>query len=242
MKPLLFPLLLALVSLHASAGERIRFASSATYPPFEFLNSDNQLAGFDIDLAKALCQQLKADCSFVNNPFNTLLEGLKYHRYDAVISGLDITDERRQIVSFTHSYYENAAVVLAARGRFSTLEQLKGKRLGVETGTTHQKFFQDHYPEIIAVPYDSYINAMLDLSNHRLDGVVGDIAAASQWRKVHPELAEVGQPLTDRKYFSGMGIALRQDNQPLRRQLNIALQQLEENGTIDALRQQWFPN
>ncbi|OON40986.1 arginine ABC transporter substrate-binding protein [Izhakiella australiensis] len=242
MKTCLFALLLMLVTLPSSANQRIRFASSATYPPFEYLNADNQIIGFDIDLAKALCQQMKAHCTFVNNPFNTLLEGLKYHRYDAVISGLDITEERSKTVSFTSPYYENAAVVLASQGRFSSLQQMKGKRLGVETGTTHQTYFQQHYPDIIAVPYDSYINAMLDLQNQRLDGVVGDVAAASQWRKAHPDLAVVGQQLTDDKYFSGMAIAVRQDNNALRERFNTALAALEENGTLEALRKQWFPD
>ena len=67
---------LATLAMNAYAAEKIRFASSATYPPFESLDHDNQIVGFDIDLAKALCQQMKADCTFTNNAFDSLIPSL----------------------------------------------------------------------------------------------------------------------------------------------------------------------
>ena len=140
---------------------KIRFASSATYPPFESLNSDNQIVGFDIDLANALCQQIKAECTFTNNAFDSLIPALKFRRYDAVISGMDITPERSKQVAFTQPYYANSAVVIAAKGKYPTMEALKGKRIGMENGTTHQRYLQDKHPEVVPVAYDSYQNAIL---------------------------------------------------------------------------------
>ena len=94
MKKILLTTLLASMAFSAVAADKIRFASSATYPPFESLNKNNQIEGFDIDLAKAVCKQIDAECSFTNNPFDSLIPALKFRRYDAVISGMDITAER----------------------------------------------------------------------------------------------------------------------------------------------------
>nr|WP_310616229.1 arginine ABC transporter substrate-binding protein [Pantoea cypripedii] len=233
---------LATLAMNASAAEKIRFASSATYPPFESLDRENQIVGFDIDLAKALCQQLKAECTFTNNAFDSLIPSLKFRRYDAIISGMDITDDRSKQVDFTQAYYANSAVVIARKGQFSDFSQLKGKRIGMENGTTHQKYLLDQHPEVVAVAYDSYQNAILDLKNGRLDGVFGDTAVVNQWLKTNADLAPVGAHVTDARYFgTGLGIAVRKGNTELRDQLNSALVAIKANGTYQQINQKWFP-
>lgn len=230
------------LTLASHAADTIRFAASATYPPFESLNKDNQIVGFDIDLAKALCQQMKAECTFTNNPFDSLIPALKFRRYDAVISGMDITPERSKQVDFTQSYYTNSAQVIARKGTFDQGASLKGKRIGVENGTTHQKYLQDRHPEATPVAYDSYQNAILDMKNGRLDGVFGDTAVVSQWLKTNSELTPVGEHVTDPAYFgTGLGIAVRKGNEGLRDKLNGALATLKTNGTLHQLNQKWFP-
>lgn len=242
MKKLVLAALLAGVAFGTQAAEKIRFASSATYPPFESLNSDNQIVGFDIDLAKALCAEMKAECSFTNNPFDSLLPALKFRRYDAVISGMDITEERSKQVSFTQPYYANSAIVIAPKGKFTSLAQFNGKRIGIENGTTHQKYLQDKYPDVTSVSYDSYQNAILDLKNNRLDGILGDSAVVGAWLKTNPNLAPVGEHITDSSYFgTGLGIAVRKDNDALLAKLNAAIEVLKANGTIAKLNKQWFP-
>ncbi|HCN01343.1 arginine ABC transporter substrate-binding protein [Pantoea ananatis] len=234
----------ALVSLavSAQAAEKIRFATSATYPPFESLNSDNQIVGFDIDLAKALCEQMKAECSFTNTAFDSLIPSLKFRRYDAVIAGMDITAERSKQVDFTQPYYANSAIVIAPKGKFTAIDALKGKRIGVENGTTHQKYLQDKHPEIHVVAYDSYQNAILDMKNGRLDGVFGDSAVVNQWLKTNNDLASVGEHVTDPAYFgTGLGIAVRKGNAPLRDKFNQALAALKANGSWQKINQKWFP-
>lgn len=233
---------LAALAMNAHAAEKIRFATSATYPPFESLDRENQLVGFDIDLAKALCQQMKADCTFTNNAFDSLIPSLKFRRYDAVISGMDITPERSKQVDFTQPYYANSAIVIARQGKFSNIGQLKGKRIGVENGTTHQKYLQDKHPDVVMVAYDSYQNAILDMKNGRLDGVFGDSAVVNQWLKTNSDLATVGKHVTDADYFgTGLGIAVRKGNDALREKLNNALAEIKANGSWQQLNQKWFP-
>ena len=232
---------LATLAMNAYAAEKIRFASSATYPPFESLDHDNQIVGFDIDLAKALCQQMKADCTFTNNAFDSLIPSLKFRRYDAVISGMDITADRSKQVDFTQPYYANSAIVIAHKGQFTDFSQLKGKRVGVENGTTHQKFIMDKHPEITTVPYDSYQNAKLDLQNGRIDGVFGDTAVVTEWLKANDKLAPVGDKVTDKAYFgTGLGIAVRQGNTELQQKFNAALEKVKKDGTYETIYQKWF--
>ena len=137
------------------------FGVSATYPPFESIGANNEIVGFDIDLAKALCKQMQAECTFTNHAFDSLIPSLKFRKYDAVISGMDITPERSKQVSFTTPYYENSAVVIAKKDTYKTFADLKGKRIGMENGTTHQKYIQDQHPEVKTVSYDSYQNAFI---------------------------------------------------------------------------------
>ena len=242
MKKLMVCALLAGMSATATAAETIRFASSATYPPFESMDSNNQIVGFDMDLAKALCKQMQATCTFTNQAFDSLIPALKFKRYDAVISGMDITPERQKQVTFTQPYYANSAIIIADKGKYKTFADMKGLRVGMENGTTHQKYLQDKHPEIKTVAYDSYQNAILDLKSGRLDGVFGDTAVVNEWLKNNPNLAAVGDHVTDTQYFgTGLGIAVRPENTALLAQLNKALDDIKANGTYKKINDQWFP-
>ena len=242
MKKLLLAAMLATAAFSATAADKINFGSSATYPPFESLDASNQIVGFDIDLANALCKQMQADCTFTNHAFDSLIPSLKFRKYDAVISGMDITPERSKQVAFSDPYYANSAVVIAKKGAFTSLADLKGKRIGMENGTTHQKYLQDKHPEIKTVSYDSYQNAIIDLKNGRIDGVFGDTAVVNEWLKTNPQLGPVGEHVTDPQYFgTGLGIAVRPENQALLKKLNAALAAIKADGTYQKISDKWFP-
>ncbi|ATA24307.1 arginine ABC transporter substrate-binding protein [Brenneria goodwinii] len=242
MKKLFIATLLAGMTFSAAAADTIRFASSATYPPFESLDANNEIVGFDMDLAKALCKQMQATCTFTNQAFDSLIPALKFRRYDAVISGMDITPERSKQVAFTQPYYANSAVVIAQKGKFSDFAAMKGKRIGMENGTTHQKYMNDKHPEVQTVAYDSYQNAVLDLKNGRIDGVFGDTAVVNEWIKTNPTLATVGEHVTDAEYFgTGLGIAVRPNDKALLEKLNTALDAIKADGTYKSINDKWFP-
>ena len=241
MKKLVLAALLASFTFGASAAEKINFGVSATYPPFESIGANNEIVGFDIDLAKALCKQMQAECTFTNHAFDSLIPSLKFRKYDAVISGMDITPERSKQVSFTTPYYENSAVVIAKKDTYKTFADLKGKRIGMENGTTHQKYIQDQHPEVKTVSYDSYQNAFIDLKNGRIDGVFGDTAVVTEWLKDNPKLAAVGDKVTDKDYFgTGLGIAVRQGNTELQQKFNTALEKVKKDGTYETIYNKWF--
>lgn len=240
MKKLLLTIVLISAAFSALAAQKIRFATSPTNPPFEALDSNNQLIGFDIDLVDALCKQMKAECSFTRQSFDSLIPSLRFKKFDAVIASMDITPERSKQVAFTDPYYANSAEVVAKKGRFDSLASFKGKRVGMENGTTHQRYLHDKHPEIIAVPYDGYQNAFLDLQNGRLDGVFGDTAVVGVWLKNHSDIEAATPRVTDPDYFgTGLGIAVRLDDKALLAQLNEALKAIKADGTYQKIIDKW---
>ncbi|YCH31888.1 arginine ABC transporter substrate-binding protein [Erwinia sp. PK3-005] len=241
MKKIVLAALLAGISLSASAADTIRFATEASYPPFEFVDANNKIMGFDVDLANALCKEMNATCTFTNQAFDSLIPSLKFRRFDAVMAGMDITPEREKQVLFSKPYYDNSALFIAQKGKVADVAALKGKRVGVQNGTTHQKYLTDKHSDITTVPYDSYQNAILDLKNGRIDAVFGDTAVVNEWLKQNQNLAAVGEKVTDKAYFgTGLGIAVRQGNSALQEKFNAALDKVKADGTWKTIYSKWF--
>ncbi|MCT4701338.1 arginine ABC transporter substrate-binding protein [Enterobacteriaceae bacterium H20N1] len=241
MKKVLLATLLAGLSLSATAAQTIRFATEASYPPFESMDANNKIVGFDVDLANALCKEIDATCTFSNQSFDSLIPSLKFRRIDAVMAGMDITPEREKQVLFSKPYYDNSALFIGQQGKVADIAALKGKKVGVQNGTTHQKFIMDKHPEITTVPYDSYQNAKLDLQNGRIDAVFGDTAVVTEWLKAEPKLAAIGDKVTDKDYFgTGLGIAVRQGNTDLQAKFNTALEKVKQDGTYQTIYEKWF--
>ncbi|ETS29449.1 MULTISPECIES: arginine ABC transporter substrate-binding protein [Photorhabdus] len=243
MKKLLLAALLGTVTLSATATgkETLRFATEATYPPFEFIDANNKIQGFDIDLANAICEQINATCTFTNQSFDSLIPSLKFRRFDALVAGMDITPERQKQVDFTDTYYDNSAIFITVKDKVSSIAELKGKQVGIQNGTTHQKYLMEQRKEIKTVPYDSYQNAILDLKNGRLEAVFGDTAVVNEWLKKNENLSTVGNKVTDKNYFGiGLGIAVRKGNKELQDKLNKALAEIKRDGTYDIIYKKWF--
>jgi arginine transport system substrate-binding protein len=112
--------LLAGVSLSATAAQTIRFATEASYPPFESIDANNKIVGFDVDLANALCKEIDATCTFTNQAFRQPDPSLKFRRFDAVMAGMDITPEREKQVLFSTPYYDNSALFVGQKGNFTS--------------------------------------------------------------------------------------------------------------------------
>lgn len=240
-KSVIFIIITSLMSGTVFA-QTIKFSTSATNPPFESFDDHNQLSGFDIDLARSLCKKMQAECTFTNQAFDSLIPALKFRKSDAVISSLDITPERSKQVTFSDPYYENSATVVAKKDLYKTFDDFKGKRIGVENGSTHQKFLQDKYPEIKTVAYDSYLSAFIDLKNGRTEGVFGDTAAVHEYLKTNPQLGIAIRKVSDPDYFgAGLGIAVNPDNPTLLFKINKALREIKHDGTYNKIIEKWVP-
>lgn len=213
----------------------------ATYAPFEYMDENNQIQGFDVDLANALCEELKATCTFHNQAFDSLIPALKFKRYDAAISAMDITEARLQQVNFSDAYYDNSAAFISIEGKVADQAALEGKRVGVQNGSTHQSFLLEQMTGVTAVPYSSYQDAFIDMKNGRIDSVFGDTAVVAEWFKKQDNLTYVGDQVTNQEYFgNGFGIAVNKSNQELVDQLNTALAAVKANGEYDKIFNKYF--
>ncbi|MEZ9078193.1 lysine/arginine/ornithine ABC transporter substrate-binding protein [Vibrio cyclitrophicus] len=241
MKKILLASLIGLASFNAAAQEEIKFAMEATYAPFEYMDENNQIQGFDVDLANALCEELKATCTFHNQAFDSLIPALKFKRYDAAISAMDITEARLQQVNFSDAYYDNSAAFISIEGKLADQAALEGKRVGVQNGSTHQSFLLEQMTGVTAVPYSSYQDAFIDMKNGRIDSVFGDTAVVAEWFKKQDNLTYVGDQVTNQEYFgNGFGIAVNKSNQELVDQLNTALAAVKANGEYDKIFNKYF--
>lgn len=241
MKKILLASLIGLASANAAAQEEIKFAMEATYAPFEYVDENNQIQGFDVDLANALCKEMDAKCSFHNQAFDSLIPALKFKRYDAAISGIDITEARQKQVSFTNPYYDNSAAFVAVEGKVANQAALSGKRVGVQNGSTHQSYLIDQMAGVTAVPYASYQDAFIDMQNGRIDSVFGDTAVVAEWFKKNDTLTYIGDQVTNQEYFgNGFGIAVNKKNEELVNQLNAALKTVKANGQYQEIFDKYF--
>ncbi|WMY95574.1 MAG: transporter substrate-binding domain-containing protein [Arsenophonus sp.] len=244
-KFLFFVLYFLSLSVLSSQKDIIRFATEATYPPFESIDSNNRIIGFDIDIANMICKKIDVICTFTNQSFDSLIPSLKMRRFDALISAIDITSERKKQVDFSIPYYNNFATffILNAYEIDKTSLFLKIKKIGVQNGTTHQKYIMQKYKHMHIIPYEHYQTAILDLQNKRINAFFGDFDVISEWLKKSNDqsLFMIGEKIQDPNYFSGgFGIAVRKGNKVLLEKLNASITQAKKDGSYDIIYEKWL--
>lgn len=238
MKKLFLASAIAFATMSVSAQETITFAMEPSYAPFEMTNEKGEVIGFDVDIAKALCEELKATCQFKTQSFDSLIAGLKFKNFDAIISGMDITEARQKQVSFTDPYLENSVSYVAVKGKFTPET---AKNVGVQNGTTFQQYLSKNAKQYNLKPYASLQSAVLDLKNGRIDMVFGDTPVLAEWLKTEKELDFVGDKVVDKAFFgNGYGIAVNKSNTALLEKLNKALATIKTNGKFEQIYNTWM--
>lgn len=229
----------------AASKAELTWGTEATYAPFESLNDQGKIVGFDADLEQAICKQLKVSCELQNAPFPSLIPSLNMGKYAAIIGGLAITKARMKVINFSQSYYQDQ-VVFVTDGDISA-DKLNGKVVGVQGGTSFQHFLQSYYPHSHVNTYASNMNALADLSAHRVDAVLIDQPVYAAWLAKQSKkpsfkvyLAASNQQQALALGMQGNGIGVAKDNPKLLQQINHALQMLEKNGELSKLKLKWF--
>lgn len=257
--PRLLAALALLVAALAGAGgapepadarewKKIRFAAAGDYPPFNSLGDDRALQGFDIDVARALCDRLKAECEFVVLDWDALIPALLAKKIDAIAASMAITEERRRTVDFTVKYYDKPVVLLARKDAATGSDPAlwKGRSIGAQANTTYAVYLRDQFaPKGASVKtYPTEAAAAADLAAGRLDGVLGDSVTLYDWlergasvgccRFVLPEIK-------DARYFGeGVGVALRKEDKDLKAQLDKAISDIVRDGTHERITRKYF--
>jgi polar amino acid transport system substrate-binding protein len=231
----------ALTGASAQAADKIRFATEGAWAPFNYIDSSGKPQGFDVDIAHALCAQMKADCEVVTQDWDGLIPGLKVRKFDAIIASMSITPEREKVVDFTNKYYSGGLRFLGRTGEKVDLKHLDGKTIGAQRATLGAQYLEDNYAGKAKLKfYDNQDNVYLDLVSGRLDVVLSDELPTYNWLKTSGN--------GDKFEFKGdafmkndnIGIAVRKGDK-LKDKLNEALKEILANGTYQKINAKYFP-
>jgi len=225
---------------------KVRIGTEGAYPPFNYFDSAGQLSGFDVDIGKALCAEMKAECEFVTQDWDGMIPALQAGKYDVILASMYITDERLKQVDFTDPYYKAAATLVAPAGvSYGDLspEALAGKVIGVQSSTTQADYVTATYPKSEIRQYRTQDEANLDMVNGRIDLMAGDMLPMMDW--VGSEDGAccqlVGEAITDPQFVGyGAGMAIRKGEDKLREALNNALAAILANGVYQEINDRYF--
>ncbi len=248
MKKWLLAAALAATALAGTAQAKewkvVRFGIEGAYPPFSKTEADGSLSGFDVDMANALCAEMKVKCKIVPQDWDGIIPSLLARKYDAIIAAMSITEERKKKVDFTGKYALIPNKFIAKKGAELDFSKLDGVKIGVQRATTHDKYLTDNYNNVKIVRYGSFDEAYLDLANGRIAAVLGDASAleAGVLNQKGGEAYEfVGPSLTDPEWFGeGFGIAVRKRDKELTKSLDAAILSLREKGIYQQIQAKYF--
>lgn len=229
------------------APRTLRVAVEGADPPFNYVDKDGNLAGFDVDIAEALCAHLHMRCELVQQGWDGMVPGLLLGKYDAIVSSMAITADRKHVMNFAGPYYRSIPARFVARKDEqieATPQGLAGKRIGVQRATTQSALLRVHYPDAIPALYDDEGALVQDLALGNIDLALADqISLDLGFLKsdAGKGFALIGPPVVDPAIGGeGAGIALRLEDGDLLAALNRALAGLRADGTYKKLNDKYF--
>ena len=235
-------------SAHAAEMKELRIGRDATYEPFEYKAPDGKLVGFEIDLANALCAEMKRRCVFIESPWDGIVPSLLAKKYDLIMSGMTVTDQRRKTVAFSDRITDipYRVVVKTGAGLDGSPTALKGKKVGVLKGSTEADYADKYYAKAGATVnrYESTQESYLDLVSGRVDAVIGNLVEMKSGFLSKPE----GKPFEFSSYELkdqvvlgyGTGAAMRKQDAQLRAEFNSAIKTVRSNGTYKKIADKYF--
>jgi polar amino acid transport system substrate-binding protein len=227
---------------------KVRVGTEGAYPPFNFVDSNGNLKGFDVDIAKALCEKMKVECEFVAQDWDGIIPALLAGKYDAIIASMSITEERMKKVDFTDKYYNTPAKFVGKKDSGitdTTPAGLKGKVLGAQSSTIHANYLEDNYKDSEVKLYGTQDEVNADLASGRLDAILADSTVLWEWvtRTEDGKCCDFlpGDHNDERWFGKGAGIAVRKEDADLKAMLNKALAEILADGTYKQINDQYFP-
>jgi polar amino acid transport system substrate-binding protein len=226
----------------------IRFMTETDYPPFNFTGPDGNPAGFNVDLARLICDEIKVACTVQMRRFDTLLDAIATNRGDAIIASMAMTPALRKQLDFTDPYYRTPARFVARRDNIITdmrPERLEGRKVGVVAGSAHEAYLKAMFTDAELHPYPTEDALRQALQKSEIDFAFGDAISFAFWINGTDSAnccAFSGGPFIESRYFGeGVGIAVKKGNDVLRRALNWAMFRIWEKGRYADLWLRYFP-
>ena len=225
----------------------LRIATEGARPPYNFIEGESELKGFEIDLANELCARMKVTCKIVQREWDNLIPGLLLDHYDAIMAAMDITDERREQIEFSEPYVRMPSAFAALRRKqihSTSPNALKGRTIGVEDRSKQKTWLDENYTKSHIMPYASLEEAMLDLANGRIDTLLADKLPLAEFLRTRKEaqcckfLADV--PRDPIVFGEGIGVGLRKEDNDLRELFNKAIEDVVSDGAYARIRAKYF--
>lgn len=238
---LLAILLPAVMATSAAAAEKISVACNPTWPPMELLDDNKQIVGFDVDMIHAICKEVGLEAEFRNVAWDGIFAGVAAGSYDLVASGVTITPERQKAFLFTEPYYNVSQIIVMQNGQTAKgFEDLKGKKVGGQIGTTGVFVAQKCGVEFTLREYDDVGLAMQDLVNGRIDAVVCDSPVALYYANKKEGFSDVLTVAFRTEANEHLGFVAKKDRKDLIEKLNKGLAAIRANGVEAELKKKWL--
>ncbi|SIR50955.1 ABC transporter substrate-binding protein [Pseudacidovorax sp. RU35E] len=230
----------------AHAQDSYRIATEGTYPPWSYKDAQGTLQGWDVDIARALCEKMKAKCEIVAQDWDGMLPGLLSRKFDLIVASMAITEQRRQRVAFSTKYKDTVSRFVARKGTPDEVspQALKGKTIGVQRGSIQAGFLTHNYGSADLRFYDTPQAAELDLVAGRVDYIFGNMVTYFVGFMKTPQakdFAFVGPEFKGGLLGEGNGIAVRKDDPQTLAKVNAALDAIRADGTYDRITAKYFP-
>ena len=227
-------------------GGVLRMGTNATFPPYEYMDENNEVAGIDAEIAAAIADKLGMELEITDMAFESLIPALQAGTIDIVLAGMTVDPERAEQVNFTDTYATGVQVVIVPENSdIAPVENeegamevdLTGKTIGVQTGTTGDLYCTDDYGQEFVKQFDNGPLAVAALMNGQVDCVVIDNEPAKNYVAANEGLKILDTAFANEDYAA----AIAKDNTELFEQVNAAIQELKEDGTIQTIIEKYIP-
>lgn len=223
-------------------AESLNICVEGAYPPFSYTEASGEIAGFDVDIANALCAEMGNECAILKTEWDGIIPALLEGKCDAIIASMSITADRMEVIDFTVKYYNTPARFVGREGM--TLESLDGAVVGVQRGTVHQDFLEGEFPNVQTRLYGSQDELNLDLVAGRIDALIADSVAMDESflkTEAGAGFAFFGGSYADPQYFGeGAGIGIRKGEEALRDGFSAAIAAIRASGEYAAINAAYF--
>ena len=229
----------------AKEYKNLVFGMDASYPPFESINPQGEVVGFEVDYAKAICERIKVSCKFQNQDWDGIIPALLTGKIDVIFSSMSITEPRKKRVIFSQVYYTTPPVFIGQASNKSddvSPAALKGKTIATQSSTPHANYLERFYKDSQVKLYPTQDEANADLANGRVDYVFADQLSLEVFVEKSGGCCRVVAkiPRDQEIYGPGIGAAFRPDDTDLRDAFNKAIDELDADGTYQKIAAKYF--
>ena len=219
-------------SLATVVAGKLTMATNATFPPYEMTTDAGTIEGIDVDTAQAIAEKLGLELQIDDMDFDAALLSVQQGKADIAMAGITVTDERMAVMSFSDSYATGIQSVIVPEGSdIASVDDLAGKKIGTQRGTTGYLYCSDDFGEDAVVAYDNGLTAVQALNNGQVDAVVIDNEPAKAYVESNPGLKILDTSYAEEDYAIGMN----KSNTALVEAVNAALEELKADGTLQSI-------